>query len=501
MDRLTKEVKEYAKKCGADLVGIAPVERFKNAPARMSPKDLLPSAKSVIVVGIHHLDASVELGGEPSPHDTGPYDIQCTAMNPKLDDIAFLLGRFLEEKGYITLPIPVTNIWRYKGYKDLKVDFAPDLAHRYAAVAAGLGEIGWSGLFLSPQFGPRQRINSIITEAELTPDPIYSGKPLCDKCMECVKHYPTDAFRKEVKRINKIEIGGKIFKFPDTNKWRCAWAENFALSLDLKIPEKVDEKVILHTMEKYGRRGGEAGSCLKYCMVPERRYYDNKYTSAPHRRKEKLNVSAREIVNKIKEIAKENSIDLLAIGNKSDFKSHPLVHPEFHLPDAESIICLGIKEANEENPDFKGAILRRLNYVEFEIGHYLDIIGYSVITRTEIADDLVARQLGVYEGDFCFTTVLINAKLPEIAWKVKKEKRAKIEKEDLRRFSKKRGADLVGFFSQKRFEEFKNNILKTKLLSQKENFYIEDKGYIYGPYIPEIKSPPSSIIGVNFLYF
>jgi len=30
--KLTEEVKNYARELGADLVGIAPVERFKNAP-------------------------------------------------------------------------------------------------------------------------------------------------------------------------------------------------------------------------------------------------------------------------------------------------------------------------------------------------------------------------------------------------------------------------------------------------------------------------------------
>ncbi len=223
-EELTEEVKNYAREVGADLVGIAPVERFKNAPLKISPEGLFPEGKSVIVVGIHHLDCAVELGGFPTPHDKGPYAIQSSAMNPILDNISFKIGRFLEDKGYKTMPVAVTNMWRYRPYKDLDVSFAPDLAHRYAAVAAGLGEIGWSGLFLSPEFGPRQRITSIITEAELVPDPIYNGERLCDRCMECVKHCPTDAFRKEVKKINKIEIGGRIFGFPDTNKWRCAWA-------------------------------------------------------------------------------------------------------------------------------------------------------------------------------------------------------------------------------------------------------------------------------------
>ncbi|HOL68048.1 MAG TPA: hypothetical protein PKX93_11390, partial [bacterium] len=179
---LTDEVTRKAYQSGADLVGIAPVDRFQGAPLRMSPQGLLPEARSVIVVAIHHPDAAVELGGEPTPHESGPYNIQ-GIMNWMLDDISFSLARFLEDKGYPTLPIAASNIWRYKGYKDLKVNFAPDLAHRYAAVAAGLGEIGWSGLFLSPQFGPRQRVVSVITTARLTPTPMYDGPALCDRCL------------------------------------------------------------------------------------------------------------------------------------------------------------------------------------------------------------------------------------------------------------------------------------------------------------------------------
>ncbi|MDY7009327.1 MAG: hypothetical protein SVV80_01050 [Planctomycetota bacterium] len=121
---LTEQVKSKAKQLGVDMVGIAPVERFTGAPLRMSPQGLLPDAKCVVVAGIHHLDAAVELGGQPTPHDTGPFDSQF-AMNSRLDDISFLLGRFLEESGFKALPIAASNIWRYHGYKDLDVDFAP----------------------------------------------------------------------------------------------------------------------------------------------------------------------------------------------------------------------------------------------------------------------------------------------------------------------------------------------------------------------------------------
>ncbi len=385
---LTEEVIRKARELGADLVGIAPVERFKGAPLRMSPPGLLPEAKSVVVAAIHHLDASVELGGEPTPHDMGPYGSQSSVINPKLNDISFLLARFLEDKGYKTLPIAASNIWRYHGYKDLKVDFAPDLAHRYAAVAAGMGEIGWSGLTLTPEFGPRQRFVSIITEADLKPSSMYSGNPLCDKCMMCVKNCPTDCFRKEVKKQNKIEIGGKIFEFPDTNKWRCSWAENFCLNLALQIPEKVNESVILAYHEKYGMHTGEEGCCLKFCMVPEKRVSDLSYCRAPRRKKEKLIASPEDLADKIKNICRENSIDMFAVGKKEDFDNDAHVHPEYHLPDIVALVSIGIKIPSGANSEVTASIYRRLNYTAFEIAHFLDINGYSAITGTKIFDDL-----------------------------------------------------------------------------------------------------------------
>jgi epoxyqueuosine reductase QueG len=59
-------------------------------------------------------------------------------------------------------------------------------SHRHAATRAGLGEFGYNNLVLTPQFGSRQRFNSIITEAELVPDPLIE-KPICrrDACRLC----------------------------------------------------------------------------------------------------------------------------------------------------------------------------------------------------------------------------------------------------------------------------------------------------------------------------
>ncbi|MDD6882964.1 MAG: hypothetical protein PUD50_04570, partial [Eubacteriales bacterium] len=75
-NKLTIAVKEYAYRLGADLVGIANIERYSGAPLKMSPQGILPTAKSVIVCAVHHPDAAIELDGEIHPQVMGPYRIQ-----------------------------------------------------------------------------------------------------------------------------------------------------------------------------------------------------------------------------------------------------------------------------------------------------------------------------------------------------------------------------------------------------------------------------------------
>ena len=281
---LTAKVKECAYGIGADLVGISPISRFKNAPIMMSPQGILPTAQSVVVCAIHHLDEAIELGGEEHPQIIGPYSIQYV-MNLKLDYIAFRVARYLDSLGYEAVPIAASNIWRYRPFGGMSATFAPDMSHIYAATCAGLGQLGWHGLTMSPEYGPRNRFISIITNAPLCPTPLYDETKLCDMCGECIKHCPTDAYRKECNGVKVLEVEDKSYKFANKNLWRCAWAEHFDLDLDLEIPDVVDEKVILENIDKHGMRGGEMGCCVKFCLPKHLRSDGGEHTSAPMRRK------------------------------------------------------------------------------------------------------------------------------------------------------------------------------------------------------------------------
>ena len=76
---------------------------------------------------------------------------------------------------------------------------------RLAAVLAGLGEMGWSKVLLTPQFGPRQRLGLILTDAELEPDPVRIGR-IRDRCKICVRDCPGNAI--DPKKGNTITSPG-----------------------------------------------------------------------------------------------------------------------------------------------------------------------------------------------------------------------------------------------------------------------------------------------------
>ena len=64
MDALTKNVVDKLLEWGADLVGIAPVDRFAEAPEGHRPTDFMPECKSVISIGLHLFNEMADIWGD-----------------------------------------------------------------------------------------------------------------------------------------------------------------------------------------------------------------------------------------------------------------------------------------------------------------------------------------------------------------------------------------------------------------------------------------------------
>ena len=461
---LTTQVKARAFELGADLVGVGNIERWEQAPPLMSPAGILPTAKSVVVCALHHVDGMIEVGGEKSPHEMGSYGFQ-TCMNHMLDALSYRIALTLEDLGYDAVPITASNIWRYRPYKELDAIFSPDVSHIYGAVAAGLAEMGLNGLALTPEFGPRNRFVSIITDAPLTPTPLLPGDTLCDRCGECVRHCPTDAFRKETDGETALVIEGKRYPFKKKNLWRCAWGEHFGLDVGLPIPDVVDEAVILENVKEHGLRGGTMGSCLKFCLPAHLRQWDKDYSTAPRRRRETTPAAARpprRVEERLLAHVLEWGGETALVASREEWLEKG-VELRDYLPDAESVVLIGVRTPNEGKPAGEGrfdaarASGHIARSVAWRVAREIEDMGYSAAPYGTAPDDPLARELSARFGGkpFIATFVVTSASLTprERVFVAKDEKRPEDLTGALKRLAVECGADLVGVSSAARLTD------------------------------------------------
>ena len=234
-----EEVKEYAKRCGADLVGIASMDRFEGAPKQMDPRYIFPDAKAMI--GLAFRIPRGYLRGI----EEGTHFYQYPAMGySNINEVyapAVLreLACFLEDNGYEGVAFRNTGgrmvcsdmtgshkepaeLGRRIRYSEPVVPGrpAPDVMFQFriAAFVCGLGEIGYSKMFLTPEFGPRQRFAFMLTDALLEPDPFFDGE-ICDRCMLCVKDCPVGAI--SAAETVKVTVAGRELEWGRLAEWQC----------------------------------------------------------------------------------------------------------------------------------------------------------------------------------------------------------------------------------------------------------------------------------------
>lgn len=216
---LTAEVKRTAIEAGADLVGVAPISRFDNAPAEVHPRSIFGATRSVIAVGRRMLRGTlktIEEGNYWQAYNCDSYQYLNEIFAPHLlGKIALLL----EDYGWTSVPIH-NPFGPNQGRPVRPGGTRPDghISLRVIGCAAGLGELGLSKLFLTPQFGPRQRMFALLTDADLDPDPLFTGS-ICDNCGECARACPAGAI--PLKRTVELEIEGRVFSHADLNCGRC----------------------------------------------------------------------------------------------------------------------------------------------------------------------------------------------------------------------------------------------------------------------------------------
>ncbi|MHA2064865.1 MAG: hypothetical protein ACXABY_10870 [Candidatus Thorarchaeota archaeon] len=252
MDDLKEEIKRFSKEKGADLVGFAPAGRFENAPERYRPDYYIPESKTVISLGIRMPKAIVRaLRLKKSVFSYQHFSN--SLVYEAIGEIAYGITRLLEDQGFNAYPFPANSP---KDAYESRADFS----HKHAAVAAGLGEMGWSTLFLSPQYGPRQVLTTVITDAALEPDPFLTEK-LCNptECgFRCTRVCPVGAIEKDENDF--FEMENVKFEHGKYSRWKCQFGCSSMYSI-MPMPETPPtmRDLILggfrETLEKSNQRG------------------------------------------------------------------------------------------------------------------------------------------------------------------------------------------------------------------------------------------------------
>jgi ferredoxin len=311
------KIKKLAKSFGADLVGIGSTERFEGAPAQMDPRYMFPDAKSVIVLGFRHnrgLFRGIEEGTFFASYSAMGYAGVNYIYQPL---VIWRLAKVIEDEGYEAIGLPNGSPWTNM-YDPAYTKLPPDptasdpgfslpvkeglpapnvfIQLRIAGYAAGLGEIGWSKMFLSKEFGPRQRLAAILTDAPLEADPLMEPGTLCDRCMACVKACSIGAIPKTEKVT--IKIGGKKIEWADIDMAKCC--QGFCGGVKAANPFMVteeDEKEFttqrpnskhykLKPLYVYARALEGASGCIRACMMHleqqgKTKPYKNKFRRKP----------------------------------------------------------------------------------------------------------------------------------------------------------------------------------------------------------------------------
>ena len=218
MSTFKEQIKEHVKSLGMDVCGVASMDRFETSMEGYHPWEVLPGCKSVVMIGVHLLDGVIQANFrafEDGRDDLkGIYGMYGYTFIPnfELTYACYSVARFIEAiSGSVATPCstgPMTN--------------GLQISIRHAAVAAGLGELGYMGIVLTPEYGSRIRFAAILTRLELEPDPMYDGPRLCNNCGICAKVCPTGALAAPgTKKLEKVEIGGKVYEYPLIHFAKC----------------------------------------------------------------------------------------------------------------------------------------------------------------------------------------------------------------------------------------------------------------------------------------
>jgi len=197
-----EKLKEEAVNWGIDLFGVADLKEVKKLKVLELQEDITSRFPYAVSMGVALCKGVME---ELIDHPTLFYLHHYRQANYVLDQIAFRVSKLIEKLGGKALPIAASQI----------VDWENQMAHIDHKSIAELAGIGWRGknnLLITPQYGARIRLVTILTDLELKPDKPYEG-PRCGDCKSCKSVCPVGAIGDDVSEFDHMKCFEKLKEF------------------------------------------------------------------------------------------------------------------------------------------------------------------------------------------------------------------------------------------------------------------------------------------------
>ena len=203
--KISAELKEYAFSLGAELYGVASAEAYAmHFPDKPQPMQFVENARSIIVIGLPFEPGTVatvlrpDLAGlrarateqvtSTTVRAAGAERYFLAEENAllirELSLMGYKIAKYLRHHGWNALHLPPSK-------QDARFRTAP-FYHMPAMYLAGLGTLGLNFSILTPQFGPRVFVSSILTDCSLSPGQPMT-KDMCTHCGLCVENCPIQA--------------------------------------------------------------------------------------------------------------------------------------------------------------------------------------------------------------------------------------------------------------------------------------------------------------------
>jgi len=185
MSWLQKELENLARAFGVDLFGASDLVMAQDFVCVQGGENIARFPRAVSI-GIRLLDAVVdELYRHEDLSVIFTYRGLYNSVNANLDRAALLIAKKVQDMGFEAYPIPASqtiNPTRLEGA----------FSHKLAAHLSGLGWIGKSCLLITPDYGPRVRLATVLTDAPLKTGALLVNR--CGGCIKCVDICPAKAF-------------------------------------------------------------------------------------------------------------------------------------------------------------------------------------------------------------------------------------------------------------------------------------------------------------------